>query len=572
MRMRMASLRLSCEISTFLLLAAVCASSICMAGTYSGGDGSKENPYLISDANDMQAIGADPNDWDSHFKLTDDIDLSSFTGTSFNIIGSLETKFTGVFNGNRHIILNFTYNSSYSYTTGLFGYVSGPNAEIKELGLHNTNIDVGTGHYVGPLAGSLGSGSKITACYSLGGTVAGYSSVGGLVGDNLGNITSCYSTTSTTGNSFVGGLVGYALSGRIHECYATGKVTASGTSGGLTGGPSGADSTCFWDTQSTGQTWSAGGVGKTTAEMHDPNTFMSAGWDFIGAPDGPHDIWAEPAGGGYPILYWQLPPTFGLPSFSGGTGAPGDAFLISTSEEINQIGHNPRLMHSHFKLIDDIDLTGMDFYIIGGEDFYPYDTYPFAGVFDGNYQVISNFTHISADRDKVGLFGYIDGISAQIKNLGLNDPNVFAGSKSYVGTLAGQLIRGTISNSFAQNGRVSGNGNNIGGLVGYNEGEIVNCGTMIDVSKAGLFGGNDVGGLIGLNSGTITDCSAGGSLIGNSRVGGLVGKNTNRIILCYSICNVEAYNAGGGLVGENQGEIIRCWANGNISKGRYLGG
>ena len=43
-----------------MLVVSVCASSVCMAGTYSGGDGSVGNPYLISDANDMQAIGADP--------------------------------------------------------------------------------------------------------------------------------------------------------------------------------------------------------------------------------------------------------------------------------------------------------------------------------------------------------------------------------------------------------------------------------------------------------------------------------------------------------------------------------
>jgi hypothetical protein len=299
---------------------------------------------------------------------------------------------------------------------------------------------------------------------------------------------------------------------------------------------------------------------------------MEAGWDFVAMPDGPHDIWAKPAGGGYPILWCQLPPTFALPTFSGGTGEPGDAYLISTTEELNLIGNNPRLMERHFKLINDLDMAGTDFYIIGGDDFYPYDTYSFAGVFDGNYHVISNFTHISANRDKVGLFGYIDGSNAQLKNVGLNDPNIVVGSNSYAGALVGQLIRGMVSNSFAQNGNISGDGDYIGGLVGYNAGEITDCGTIIDVFEAGFFGANYVGGLVGLNSGTITGCSAGGSLTGNSSIGGLVGKNTNTIIRCYSICNVEALNRGGGLVGENEGEVTHCWANANISKGRYLGG
>jgi hypothetical protein len=37
----------------------------------------------------------------------------------------------------------------------------------------------------------------------------------------------------------------------------------------------------FWDTQISGQPTSAGGTGKTTAEMKTLLTFTSAGWDFV---------------------------------------------------------------------------------------------------------------------------------------------------------------------------------------------------------------------------------------------------------------------------------------------------
>jgi len=99
--------------------------------------------------------------------------------------------------------------------------------------------------------------------------------------------------------------------------------------------------------------------------MQNPNTFMDAGWDFVGAPDGPHDIWAEPEGGGYPILWRQLSPPPELPTFSDGTGEPDDPYLVSTAADLNSIGHNPRLMRAHFKLTNNIDLAGIDFYIIG---------------------------------------------------------------------------------------------------------------------------------------------------------------------------------------------------------------
>jgi hypothetical protein len=54
---------------------------------YGGGTGEPNDPYLIFDANQMNEIGADSNDWDKHFILMADIDLSGFTGTAFNIIG-----------------------------------------------------------------------------------------------------------------------------------------------------------------------------------------------------------------------------------------------------------------------------------------------------------------------------------------------------------------------------------------------------------------------------------------------------------------------------------------------------
>ena len=140
MRARMASLRHSWVISVFLLVS-VCAQKVCMAGTYSDGDGSEGNPYQINSASDMQEIGANSNDWDKHFLLTADINLSAYTGTSFNLIGTdFSNSFTGVFDGNDHTISNFTWNSATADYVGLFGYIKGPNVEIKDLRLIDPNV------------------------------------------------------------------------------------------------------------------------------------------------------------------------------------------------------------------------------------------------------------------------------------------------------------------------------------------------------------------------------------------------------------------------------------------------
>ncbi len=104
-----------------ILIAALSRAAIAQ---YGGGAGEPNDPYLIYTPEQMNAIGADPNDWDKHFKLMADIDLSAYAGEEFNLIGARgtidsrshdipdvtqPTAFMGVFDGNGHTISNFTY-------------------------------------------------------------------------------------------------------------------------------------------------------------------------------------------------------------------------------------------------------------------------------------------------------------------------------------------------------------------------------------------------------------------------------------------------------------------------------
>jgi predicted outer membrane repeat protein len=557
---------------------------------YGGGTGEPNNPYLIYTAEQMNAIGAEPNDWDKHFKLMADIDLSSYTGTAFNIIGEryyydvrlVKNPFTGVFDGNGKRVSNFSYTSTDIERVGLFGYVEG--GTIKDLGLIDPNVDAGTGDYVGSLVGDMDEGtitncyatggvsgegkvgglvgksedSTITNCYATGG-VSGVGEVGGLVGESKDStITNCYATGGVWGNDYVGGLVGNK-DGTITNCYATGSVSGDNYVGGLVGARDywhGSINSSFWDMETSGQATSAGGTGLTTHEMQDINTYLSEGWDFVDKPDGPSDIWAEPAGGGYPILWWQLSPLPELPTFSGGTGEPNDPYLVSTAADLNSIDHNPRLMEAHFKLMSDIDLTGVDFFIIGNR------ILPFTGVFDGNGHTISNFSYISTDTySRVGLFRYVSW-GGEIKDLGLIAPDVDAGTGRGVGSLVGRLQGGTIINCYAEGGSVLGDWS-VGGLVGKNDdGTITNC----YVQGSRVSGWSTIGGLVGGNgeddySGTITNCYVqGGRVSGDGRiVGGLVGTNyngTGTITNCYATGSVTGTSDFGGLVGGGNGTVI----------------
>jgi hypothetical protein len=414
-------------------------------------------------------------------------------------------------------------------------------------------------------------GGIIIGCYSIS-SVSGNEDVGGLVGSNDYTITNCYSVGSVTGTSRIGGLVA-SNCGKVTNCYSTGSVSSDESVGGLVGymicgfrgNEQGTVTNCFWDTQTSGQATSAAGTGLTTAQMQDVNTFVDADWEFVGQPNEPHDVWIIPSDGAYPILAWQLPDEIGLPGFSGGTGEPDDPYLISTATELNSIGHNPRLMKGHFKLINDIDLADVDFFIIGNELF------PFTGVFDGNGHTISNFSYTYTERNYIGLFGYVGtwwGKKAVIKDLGLIGPNVDAGTRDYVGSLVGELIRGTINGCYAQGGSVSGN-ENVGGLVGNNnEGDVVWC-----YSTGTVSGNEDVGGLVGDNHQTITNCYATGSVMGIEDVGGLVGHNFGTITNCYSTGSVSGETKVGGLVGGYwNGTINDCYSTGSVAGNEKVGG
>ena len=162
--------------------------------------------------------------------------------------------------------------------------------------------------YLGGLIG--GSSSTVTNCYSTGsvsdvsrtnGGNGVFIVVGGLIGSSSGTVSNCYSTGAVSSNSLgvhilVGGLIG-SITGTVSNCYSTGVVSGhSIETGGLVGrigSNNGTITNCFWDTRTSGLTTSAGGEGRTTAQMKQQSNYT--GWDF-------NDIWQIDEGTGYPYL------------------------------------------------------------------------------------------------------------------------------------------------------------------------------------------------------------------------------------------------------------------------------
>lgn len=461
--------------------------------------------------------------------------------------------------------------SSNTHSRGLTNcYATGPvNGEDDVGGLVGWNYSsiancyaTGSVHgrdYVGGLVGdSYGtyrSLSQLTNCYATG-TVNGTGDyVGGLIGVNSTSVTNCYSTGSISGTTYVGGFTGYNYDrySILTNCYATGFVSGTIYVGGLAGENTGSIISSFWNTETSGQSTSAGGTGKTTAEMKLRSTFTDAGWDFINeTANGYADYWCMSLQFGYPVLNMNL--------YSGGSGIEPDPWQIADANDWKQLMDASCHWGNFFILMEDIDLKGMNLTPVGNK------SRGFNGAFDGNGHIIHNADMNLPSTNHVGLFGYVDTLG-QIKNLGIEDVNI-AGNY-YVGGLLGYSNYGTIINCFAK-GRVTGvcnTINRIGGLVGWN-----NFGTINNCYANGVFtSGNvsgDVGGLIGLTyEGTIKNCYASGKVTGKNNLynlGGLLGSNLGgTVINSYTTVDIRSENnpgySGGFLGWYTKGMINNCF-------------
>jgi len=210
-------------------------------------------------------------------------------------------------------LVGYSYGTvSDSYSTGS---VTGNEAVGGLVGFNHYGGTVSNSHSTGTVTGGASVGGLVG--FNLAGTVSySYStssvtgnSSGGLVGFNAGTVGNSYSTGSVTGYAIVGGMVG-GNTGTVDNSYSTGRVTGSEYVGGLVGYKlKGIVSNSFWDTETSGQSTSAGGTGKTTAEMQDVTTFSGAMWDIIAVANpstrNPSYIWNIVDDETYPFLSWQ---------------------------------------------------------------------------------------------------------------------------------------------------------------------------------------------------------------------------------------------------------------------------
>ena len=123
---------------------------------------------------------------------------------------------------------------------------------------------------------------------------------------NSGKVTTGYATGDVNGASNVGGLVGKNQD-TVIASYATGIVTGVDRAGGLIGvqGDEGTTTDRYWDTDTSGQSTSADGTGKTTTDMRSPITYTGIyeNWEVdIDGDDNADDPWDFGTDQQYPVL------------------------------------------------------------------------------------------------------------------------------------------------------------------------------------------------------------------------------------------------------------------------------
>ncbi|MBE0431628.1 MAG: hypothetical protein IBX67_07355 [Dehalococcoidia bacterium] len=207
----------------------------------------------------------------------------------------------GLVGDNSGTVSNSYSNGSVTGSTGVGGLVGRNSGTVT----HSHSAGNVTGHWgVGGLVGWNREGivgdSYATA------TVTG-PWAGGLVGDNNGTVRNSYSTGTVSGGNYVGGLVGNNK-GIVRNCYSVGRVSGTERVGGLVGAhDTGGVLSSFWDVETSGMEESAGGTGKTTADMMDITTFTR--WDIVAVGLGETDAtytWNIVDGQTYPFLSWEV--------------------------------------------------------------------------------------------------------------------------------------------------------------------------------------------------------------------------------------------------------------------------
>jgi hypothetical protein len=192
---------------------------------FAGGNGTPADPYQISTRGELEEV---KNYLSSDFIVMNDIDLSGGNWTT--MIGSIDTPFSGTFNGNGKIISNVTIVTE-SWWSGFFSYATGviKNIYLKDMLVTGTSI-------LGGLVGQI-DGATIMNC-AVSGSITGTGNIiGGIIGciyNNGGTVLNCWADVDVSGSITVGSIIAQCNNNAtVSNCISMGSVKAEGRGAGM---------------------------------------------------------------------------------------------------------------------------------------------------------------------------------------------------------------------------------------------------------------------------------------------------------------------------------------------------
>lgn len=443
---------------------------------------------------------------------------------------SEKDKYAGTVQGNGHVLKNFSIQGTGDGGTGLIANLY---RSVKSLNFENPRV-VGDGDNIGTLAG-LHTAGVVSGCHvyasdglsddqlsNIGVFDSAGDNVGGLVGKNTGNTTSgnttstdqstgetiqtfdgCSSTITVEGRSYVGGIVG------LNDAYATIANCSVGYKQN--------DLTKPLITKITSTEKYAGGItGATQSTISDARAYVDiTGVESVGGLVGAITNW----------------------------GSIDDSQVGNIGEELSS------------------RITASGDYVGG-----------LAGSLRGGGSKDSVLATVEGGSCVGGLVGeliggdFTDSTVGCRSDLGYSNRESVTSMSDTVGGAFGQVDSGITISGITSSADVIGYGSNIGGLVGYCSGEVVNSAVHQNPRDDGT-----------VDQLYVADYATG------QRIGGLVGFKDSGSSISYSfaatniICNSGSEFIGGLIGYASNGNVSQCYASGEISDGasndlQYVGG
>ena len=386
-------------------------------------------------------------------RMANDLDLSGIS-SKLKPIGTQEHPYTGVFDGENHILSGLNMERG-DDNVGLFGALAA-GAVVRGITLDSSCLIRGA-NSVGLIGSAQGEGTVILDALSNEGTViASGMWAGGILGASTDagttvNISHSYVSGSVSGQDESAAICGWVKkSAKITRCFSLASVS------GVTDGNSfarykrGLITRCF-SNSATAQT----SVTRVSEED------ISGGYLCYRLNDGDTSgemfFYQTLGEDEHPVLQHHLQVVREGSSYVNNLD-----FAITTPQELVDFAElvNGGLNYINGIVTDNLDFEGQTVRPIGNAD------HPYIGCFDGGGHTFSNLK-IRSGGNYIGLFGIVSG-GATIKNFVLDETCFILGG-SYVGIIGGSNGVGTVTMECLGNeGSVTATVRNAGAIFGCN--------------------------------------------------------------------------------------------------------